>query len=45
MTKVIYKVNYLLWKTKTCLSYTVNAMAANDLAMEGARASAAAVLT
>ena len=33
------------WKPRTCLSYKVNMMAADDLVMKGARASAAMVLT
>ena len=37
--------NPSLWKTRTCLSYRINTMAANVLATQGARASTVMVLT
>ena len=37
--------NYYSWKSRTCLSCTVNTMIAGDLVMQGAKASANIVLT
>ena len=37
--------NLSSYKTMTCLLYIMNIMAADDLAMQGAKASAAMVLT
>ena len=40
-----HNINPSLWKTRTPLHYIVNIISANDLATQGARASAAMVLT